>query len=281
MTGLWSPSNSQNAPPPPTPAPSVPPSDPAPEDTTVDTTLDATLDAPINADIADTGVVDIGPPPGPTPSHEPNPGRPQIQRNQVAPPPPNQPPPPPAPQQVGHPDDSLSLLQLKRIVSDFPRVEPTSYAFTYADTASFEEEIDEWFGYGNTESLRVNRARVCWGGRWKQSSKKLWMEEERSVKSEFVRRECEGLKGEAGGRRKSLQRIMHILLGVWDESAGTAKPLAHASRDVGPGEEEPQIRSQATKSQIDAMKDGVALVTECGGVAAAFQAMVTILDGVR
>lgn len=160
-------------------------------------------------------------------------------------------------------------------------MEPTSYAFTYADTASFEEEIDEWFGYGNTESLRVNRARVCWGGRWKQSSKKLWMEEERSVKIEFVRRECEGLKGDAGGRRKSLQRIMHILLGVWDESAGTAKPLAHASRAVGVGEEEPQIRSQATKSQIDAMKDGVALATECGGVAAAFQAMAAILDGVR
>ena len=170
-------------------------------------------------------------------------------------------------------------MQLKRIVSDFPRVEPTSYAFTYADMASFEEEIDEWFGYGNTESLRVNRARVCWGGRWKQTSKKLWMEEERSVNREFVRRECEGLKGEAGGRRKSLQRIMHILLGVWDESAGTAKPLAHASRDTGG--EEPQIRSQATKSQIDAMKDGVALVTECGGVPAAFHAMATILDGVR
>lgn len=182
---------------------------------------------------------------------------------------------------MGHPDDSLSLLQLKRIVSDFPPVEPTSYAFTYADTASFEEEIDEWFGYGNTESLRVNRARVCWGGRWKQSSKKLWMEEGRGIKREFVGRECEGLKGEAGGRRKSLQRIMHILLGIWDESAGTAKPLAHASRDVGVGEEEPQIRSQATKSQIDAMKDGVSLVTECGGVAAAFQAMATILDGVR
>ncbi|OBT92702.1 Factor arrest protein 11 [Pseudogymnoascus verrucosus] len=277
MTGLWSPSNSQNAPPPPTPAPSEPPSDPAPEDTTLDTTLDAAL----NADIADTGIVDIGPPPGPPASHEPNPSRPQIQRDQVAPPPPHQPPPPPAPQQVGHPDDSLSLLQLKRIVSDFPRVEPTSYAFTYADTASFEEEIDEWFGYANTESLRVNRARVCWGGRWKQSSKKLWMEEERSVKSEFVRKECEGLKGEAGGRRKSLQRIMHILLGVWDESAGTTKPLAHASRDMGVGEEEPQIRSQATKSQVDAMKDGVALVTECGGVAAAFQAMAAILGGVR
>ncbi|OBT56190.1 hypothetical protein VE04_04063 [Pseudogymnoascus sp. 24MN13] len=261
MTGLWSPSNSQNAPLPPTPAPSEPPSDPAPEDTTLDTTLDA---AP-NADIADTGIVDIGPPPGPPASHEPNPSRPQIQRDQ----------------QEAQPDDSLSLLQLKRIVSDFPRVEPTSYAFTYADTASFEEEIDEWFGYANTESLRVNRARVCWGGRWKQSSKKLWMEEERSVKSEFVRKECEGLKGEAGGRRKSLQRIMHILLGVWDESAGTAKPLAHASRDMGVGEEEPQIRSQATKSQVDAMKDGVALVTECGGVAAAFQAMAAILDGVR
>lgn len=171
-------------------------------------------------------------------------------------------------------------MQLKRIVSEFPRVEPTSYAFVYEDTASFEEEIDEWFAYGNVETLRVNRARVCWGGRWKQTSKKLWSEEDRSVKKEFVRRECEGLKGEAGGRRKSLQRLMHVLLGVWDESAGTAKPLAHVVNSIW-DEGEPQVRSQATKSQIDAMKEGVALVTECGGVSAAYDAMRVILDGVR
>jgi hypothetical protein len=173
-------------------------------------------------------------------------------------------------------------MQLKRLVSEFPRAEPTSYAFTYADTATFEEEIDEWFAYGSAENMRVSRARVSFGARWKQFSGRLWGEETRETRRDFVRRECEGLRGESGAKRKALMRVMHILLGVWDESAGVGKKLSHVLDCEGKWEEgEPQVRSQATRSQVDAMKEGVQLVTECGGIPALYDTMRAILDGVR
>src|ERR1035441_6708880 len=87
------------------------------------------------ADVADTGLADVGLPAPPQQLTSVPMGRPQLQRNQPQPPPPHQPPPPPAPQQIGNPNDSLSLMQLRRIVTEFPKIDPTSYAFTYADSA--------------------------------------------------------------------------------------------------------------------------------------------------
>jgi len=128
----------------------------------------------------------------------------------------------------------------------------------------------------------VSRARVCFGARWKQFSGRLWGEETREARREFIRRECEGLRGESGASRKALMRVMHVLLGGWDESAGVGKGLSHVLDWEGKGEEgEPQVRSQATRSQVDAMKEGVQLVTECGGIPVLYDTMRTILDGVR
>ncbi len=126
-------------------------------------------------DIADTGITDVGLPVPQSPSSA-SVGRPQFQRSQPQPPPPHQPPPPPAPQQVGNPNDSLSLMQLKRIVTDFPKADPTSYAFTYADTATFEEEVDEWFSYNEAEYRRLNRARATFERRWKKFIGKSWVD---------------------------------------------------------------------------------------------------------
>ena len=44
--------------------------------------------------------------------------------------------------------DSLNLMQLRKIVTELPKVEATPYAFTYSDAASLPEEIEEWFTYG-------------------------------------------------------------------------------------------------------------------------------------
>src|SRR6266536_4785172 len=95
-------------------------------------TSKASADSPIPqkdvADVADTGLADVGLPSPEQPTSVPM-GRPQLQRNQPQPPPPHQPPPPPSPQQICSPSDSLSLLQLRRIVNEFPKMDPTSYAF--------------------------------------------------------------------------------------------------------------------------------------------------------
>lgn len=211
------------------------------------------------ADVADTGLADVGLPPPQLTNAQPTSvpmGRPQLQRNQPAPPPPHQPPPPPTP----NPNDSLSLMQLRRVVTEFPKIDATSYAFTYADTASFEEEVDEWFSYNDAEYKRLQWARDTFERRWKKASVKPWIESDDRFK--FVEREVNGLHATDLRRRcKSLQTILHIILGVWHESAGTMS------------DEVTDAKTKATPRQLEQMKLGLSMVAEAGGISLAFQVM--------
>ncbi|KAH6715055.1 pheromone-dependent cell cycle arrest protein-like protein Far11 [Leptodontidium sp. MPI-SDFR-AT-0119] len=206
------------------------------------------------SDVADTGLADVGlPAPQPTSVAM---GRPQLQRNQPAPPPPHQPPPPPSP----NPNDSLSLMQLRRIVTEFPKVDPTAYAFTYADAASFEEELDEWFSYNDAEYKRLQRARDTFERRWRKFSNIPWLESQDRQK--FVEREVNGLHATDLRRRcKSLQTVLHIILGVWDETAGVKS------------EETPKPKTKATPKHLENMKAGIAVVANAGGIALIFQVL--------
>lgn len=214
-------------------------------------------DAPTSkdvSDVADTGLADVGLP-APQPTSVPM-GRPQLQRNQPAPPPPHQPPPPPSP----NPNDSLSLMQLRRIVTEFPKVDPTSYAFTYADTATFEEEVDEWFSYNDAEYKRLQKARDTFERRWRKVSEKPWLESGDCQK--FVQREVNGLHATDLRRRcKSLQTVLHIVLGVWDETAGIKL------------EEPTTTKTKATPKHLEYMKIGIAQVAEVGGISLIFQVL--------
>jgi hypothetical protein len=219
------------------------------------------------ADVADTGLADVGLPAPQTapPSNAPA-GRPQLSRSQPQPPPPHQPPPPPAPQQVGNPQDSLSLQQLRRIVTEFPKSDPISYAFTYADTASFEEEIDEWFSYNEAEFKRLERAKNTFGRRWKKFSGKAWLDANQTERQNFVEREINGLLATDLRRRcKSLQTILHIILGVWDETAGIE--LSNKEADA------PKSKTRATQIQLEHMKSGILLVARAGGIPLLYEVM--------
>lgn len=225
------------------------------------------------ADVADTGVADIGlPSPAaqvPPPSTV---GRPQLARNQPQAPPPHQPPPPPSPQNVGNPTDSLSLMQLKRIVTDFPRVEPTAYAFNYADTASYEEEIDEWFSYNDAEFVRLRRSRDTFLRRWKKQSLSSWNTAHNDSKKRFIRKELEDLESPLLGRRcKSLQSLLHIVLGNWDENAAGIPA-------VEPNSLKDKPKTAATKSQVEAIRNGVLLITDCGGASRIYDSMKRAFD---
>jgi len=215
------------------------------------------------ADVADTGLADVGLP-APQPLTSVPMGRPQIQRNQPQPPP-NQPP-PPAPQQANNPNDSLSLMQLRRIVTEFPKIDPTSYAFTYADTASFEEEVDEWFSYNDAEYKRLNRAQNTFERRWKKSAGNAWLDAGQEEREKFVAREVAGLNVTDLRRRcKSLQTILHIILGTWDETAG--------KNTFSPTTEVPKARTKATPLQLEHMKVGALLVAQAGGIVFLFEVM--------
>jgi N1221-like protein len=226
------------------------------------------------ADVADVGLPNLNQ----QPFTEPSAGRPQLQRNQPQPPPPHQPPPPPDPQQqlIGNPNDSLSLMQLRRIVTEFPRIEPIAYAFTYADTASYEEEVDEWFSYNESEYARLRTAKNTFSRRWKKFDVRGWADADGDTREAFTQREITGLQATDLRRRcKSLQTLLHISLGVWDESAGIERAVSDTN---GPGTGDTKARSAATKSQIEAIQDGVRLITESGGVSHVYELMKRAFD---
>ncbi|KAL3422395.1 transmembrane hyphal anastomosis protein ham2 far11 [Phlyctema vagabunda] len=216
------------------------------------------------SDVADTGLADVGLP-APQPLTSVPMGRPMLQRNQPQPPPPHQPPPPPSPQQVGNAQDSLSLMQLKRIVTDFPRIDPTLYAFDYGDTASYEEEVDEWFSYNDAEFKRLARARETFNRRWNKVAKKPWPEAE-TQQAGFLQREISGLAAADLRRRcKSLQTVLHVALGVWDESAGLSDP--------GSESDAKKRKTKATTSQTDAMATGIMMIAKADGIQLLFEVM--------
>jgi DNA replication initiation complex subunit (GINS family) len=169
-------------------------------------------------------------------------------------------------------------MQLKKIVTDFPKIDPTSYAFTYADTASFEEEVDEWFSYNEAEYRRLNRAKDTFERRWKKFAGTAWLDVEQEQREKFVEREVKGLHATDLRRRcKSLQTILHIILGVWDVTAGT-KPTAveteaSKSKDKENEAEAPKPKTKATPFQLEHMKLGIALFSRADGIDVLFNVM--------
>jgi len=233
------------------------------------------------ADVADTGLANVGlPSPHPDTSPGPSMGRPQLQRNQPQPPPPHQPPPPPAPQQIGNPTDSLSLIQLRRIVTEFPRIEPIAYAFTYADTASYEEEIEEWFSYTDAEFTRLRNAQKTFERRWKKFETTSWVSADKNKREVFIKREISGLQATDLRRRcKSLQTLLHISLGVWDETAGVDNLATDSCAElVTDAEKKVKSKTVATRTQVDSIRTGVLLITECGGVPQIYELMKRAFD---
>jgi len=239
-----------------------------------------------NADVADTGLADVGLP-APQPLASIPMGRPQLQRNQPQPPPPHQPPPPPSPQQANNPNDSLSLMQLRRIVTEFPKVDPISYAFTYSDAATFEEEIDEWFSYNAAEFKRLHRAKNTFERRWKKFSEKPWLEADDDQHMKFVKQEVEHLRyADLRRRCTGLQTVLHIILGVWNETAGMEKtqagePAGKGTEETGEFKQEAdssktaetETKTKATQSQLDQMKAGMLLIAEAGGIPLLYRVM--------
>ena len=150
-------------------------------------------------------------------------------------------------------------MQLRRIVTEFPKVEPTAYAFTYADTASFEEEIDEWFSYNEAEYKRLQRARDTHTRRWKKFRTKDWLDAGIGERTKFVEKEVKGLQATDLRRRcKSLQTVLHVVLGVWNETAGATGDDA---------------KTKASQIHLEHMQKGIELVADAGGIVLLFHVM--------
>jgi hypothetical protein len=223
--------------------------DPTEEDYTNDTPLDTVEEQRL-------GLIDVVPAPSPQ-ERLPPPGRPPMRRDGSVPPPSQSSfsafsssslaPPPPAPTSLadnnegpGNPTDSLSLMQLRRLVTEMPRVEPTPYAFVYQDAASLPEELEEWFAYSVEERARILKAQSSFAAEWGAHNNWVftgdeegaldWMKTSAEKRMEFMKKLLVGLQdADLDKRLRQLEALVYLVLGCWHETAGI--PLAAHSRE--------------------------------------------------
>ncbi|KAI9697708.1 MAG: Factor arrest protein 11 [Bogoriella megaspora] len=161
------------------------------------------------------------------------PTRPALRRDQSIPPP--QQPPPPAPiaqDEPGNPTDSLSITQLRRLVNEFPRTEPTPYAFTYKDASSFPDEIEEWFSYNSEELNALSRVQAAFTRDWEGFSygETEFTKSTKGQQFSFIQKQVDTLlDDEISARASCLDSLTYFLLGCWAETAGY--PLPNYSAD--------------------------------------------------
>ncbi|OBR12061.1 Transmembrane hyphal anastomosis protein ham2 far11 [Colletotrichum higginsianum IMI 349063] len=233
----------------------------------VDDDVPATKEPPPTGDVADAVVADVGPdadnPPPPPP-----PARPSLQRNTSAPsavpaPAPVPPAPmPPAPSDQPQPTDSLSLMQLRRIVAEFSRGEPVAYDFVYSDMGSHDEEIDEWFVYQFWQWVRLNAAQRAFEWQWQHEydMHTTWEETEHEARAKFTQDALDGLQvNDLTQRSASLGKILYLVLGRWGD---TSTPATIGDR-----------RSAASATQLVAIRSSIAFLTSLGGIGTVWEAL--------
>lgn len=240
----------------------------------------------LSLDIADTGVDDGNTieateapsqeaMPASNPSRRrkmPLPSRPQMRRNQSLPPPPQQSPLPPPDEQPATQNDSLSLAQLRRIITDMPKPEARAYDFTYHDADCIASELEEWFSYAGEEQTVLLGHHEVFTRHLQDFLKRTqstssqdvkWKDVQATARQEFVLEELKGLKSRhTRDQRASLQSLLYIVFGVWmeldiAEDASGSGPLT--SYAVGLGEER-------ACGHLDAIQHGVHLILDCDGV---------------
>jgi hypothetical protein len=188
------------------------------------------------------------PPPLPNGPSLPLPARPGLRRDNSVPlpaplhlPPPAPPAPPPS--DALQSTDPLSLMQLRGLVSELPRVDPAPYAFSYEDASSFEDELEEWFSYSVEEQAMLLKAQTSFAQEWGtfnglnstpyEEGGLDWARATEEQQSEFVQYVL-GAIGQSDPilRLKKLEALVYILLGCWHESAGLGSTEAEGDEDA-------------------------------------------------
>ena len=151
--------------------------------------------------------------------------RPILRREASAPPPPKQPPPPAPTQEEPNATDSLSLAQLKRLVSDLPKLEAAAYAYTYEDTRTFPEEMEEWFQYTEEDEKMLIGGKVAFGKKWLQfpssDGGKFWLKAAPGERAAFVNSLLQELPHlDLQVQVQNLEALSYIALGIWHDTAG-------------------------------------------------------------
>ena len=216
------------------------------------------------------------------------PGRPILRREASAPPPPPRQPPPPAPptqhDENQGPTDSLSLAQLRNIVTNLPKLEPTAYAYTYEDTRTFPEELEEWFQYTEEDRGLLIEAKQEFQdkiGLFKFDVPVLregrkWTRLPAEAQEQFVQHQLQGLSEEpAGPTAQNLECLAYIAMGVWQET--TYEPPA-PDRSEASEFEPPNNKYLRTVGQLNCIKDSAELLCRLGAPQILYDVVTGICD---
>ena len=206
--------------------------------------------------------------------------RPILRREGSIPAPPQQPP-PPLPEQKQeepqNPTDSLSLTQLKRLVADLPKIEPTAYAYDYTETLSFPEELQEWFQYSEQDTLALLKAKHTFIQTWEQVHSERpepsdaaleWPDVEDDDRTWFVECAIRALDHSAPNSRiKSLECLSYIALGVWGDTAGLPCDRSIYEKLIGHLPSFFEFQDEKSKLQLCWIIAGARLLLEHGIIA--------------
>lgn len=213
------------------------------------------------------------------PGKKPFVSRPNLRReNSAPPPPPPLQPPPPAPDQTPSPEnptDSLSLPQLRSLVSQFPKTEQKAYAFEYADSESFPIELNEWFHYAEKDRIMLLSAKENFDQRWREFCKNdptledeaSWISVDERLHKDFCRGVFEDFTdSDIFVRVEAVETILYILAGVWGYTAGL--PSSSGASEGEPRDENDPFEESLL--QIDWIKKGSLLISDCSGINALY-----------
>lgn len=198
--------------------------------------------------------------------------RPELRRETTAPPPPLQPPPPaPVQHNADRPPDSLSLAQLRRLVQEMPKVEQPAYAFEYADSQPFPEEIEEWFQYNEFDRVLLTGMKATFNRRWGlfceqrnvADEAKSWLDTTDALRREFIIQSLENVQQvEVSTRLEALENICYAVTGIWGATAGQVAPDHKPTSDAKAAAETPRSKSL----QIAWIEQNVLLLQQCSGI---------------
>ncbi|KAL8696549.1 MAG: hypothetical protein Q9224_002735, partial [Gallowayella concinna] len=217
-----------------------------------------------------------------TASPRPVQARPILRREGSTPAPPSQPPPPTPEQQQQQqqqapseeagqlPTDSLSLQQLRRLVTEFPKLEPQAYAYEHADTRSFVEEVEEWFPYSEDEKYLLLRGKEVFERTWKRWDSRdgaKWIDANEESRRLFVRNvvdDCHLQEKES----EAVECLSYLALGCWGDTAGLEEKTGIDKAETDSKRDHwgriPPSQSPQTTLQIKWMREGGETLAACG-----------------
>ncbi|KAJ5936091.1 hypothetical protein N7454_005389 [Penicillium verhagenii] len=201
--------------------------------------------------------------------------RPELRRdNPVAPPPPLQP--------LRLP----RLAQLRRLVQEMPKVEQPAYAFEYADSQAFPEELDEWFQYNDFDRFLLKGMKKTFDRQWSifcntqnsGTTEFSWVDSSDDLRRTFLSRSFDKLHyPEISVRIEALEILCYAVTGVWGITAGRSTPDFPENPDPKTAAESPRSKSL----QIEWIEKNVLLVQQCDGIPLLVKRLSELFDRTR